>query len=91
METVLVAAAVILVVNFLASSVRVLLGPAGRDRLSALVLLSTTGAAVLAVLAELMEMSGLRDAALAIVALATITVIVRVVAERESTSERPEP
>lgn len=79
-------AAVILVVNFLVSSTRILRGPSSRDRLSALLLLSTTGAAVLCVLAVAMDTPPLRDAALAIVALAAVTVVVRVVGERQQSS-----
>lgn len=77
--------------NFLASSARVLLGPSGEDRVSALVLLSTTGAAVLALLAAVMDSSGLRDAALAIVALAAVIVIVRTVMQPGRGSEPGEP
>ena len=86
----LTAAAVVLVLNFAVSAGRVLRGPSGRDRLSALVLLSTTGAAVLAVLATASDAPGLRDAALAVVALATVIVVARVVVERGNGAERPE-
>lgn len=79
----LLAAVLVLVLNFMVSSARVLCGPTARDRLSALMLLSTTGAAVLCVLAEVMETPALRDAALALVALATVIVVVRVAGERQ--------
>ncbi|EOM74321.1 hypothetical protein Rrhod_4465 [Rhodococcus rhodnii LMG 5362] len=74
---------------FVVSSSRILRGPSTRDRLTALLLLSTTGAAALALLAEALDTPALRDAALAIVALATIIVFVRVSAERRR--EAPPP
>ncbi|MGV0838000.1 hypothetical protein [Mycolicibacterium thermoresistibile] len=81
----LAAVAVALVLNLLVSGTRILLGPSGRDRLTALLLLSSTGAAVLAVLAAVMDVPALRDAALATVALAAVIVVVRVAAERQPT------
>ncbi|RMI08954.1 monovalent cation/H+ antiporter complex subunit F [Cellulomonas triticagri] len=82
MSTFLLVAASVLVLNVVVSAVRVLRGPSTRDRTSALLLLSTTGAAVLLVLGAATGVPTLRDAALALVALSAVTVLVRVSAER---------
>jgi multicomponent Na+:H+ antiporter subunit F len=78
---VLVAVATFLLLNVLVGLVRVLLGPSTRDRLLGVILLGTTGVALLAVLAEVTGIPALRDAALALVALAALVVVVRVRAE----------
>ncbi|HLS26584.1 MAG TPA: hypothetical protein VK063_11990 [Beutenbergiaceae bacterium] len=77
-DAVLYGAVVFLVLNVLASLVRVLRGPSDHDRLLALLLMGTTAAGVLAILAHLMQMAALRDAALALVALAALVVLARV-------------
>lgn len=82
MHTFLLAASGVLVLNLVVSAVRVLRGPTTRDRTTALLLLSTTGAAVLVLLAHAVGMPALRDTALAVVALASVIVLVRVSAER---------
>ncbi|TSD54496.1 hypothetical protein FNM00_17265 [Aeromicrobium piscarium] len=51
-------------------------GPTARDRLTAFVLLGTTGAALLAVLGSLTGTAAFRDAAIAVVALATVVALV---------------
>jgi len=80
--TFLLAATAVLVLNVVVGAARVLRGPTTRDRTTALLLLSTTGTAALVVLAHATGTPALRDAALALVALATVTVVVRVAAER---------
>jgi multicomponent Na+:H+ antiporter subunit F len=77
----LVAAATFLLLNVLVGLARVLLGPATPDRLLGVILLGTTGVALLAVLAEVTGLPALRDTALALVALAALVVVVRVRAE----------
>jgi multicomponent Na+:H+ antiporter subunit F len=81
LEGLLVAVATFLLLNVLVGGARVLLGPSTRDRLLGVVLLGTTGVALLAVLAEVTGMPALRDTALALVALATLAVVVRIRAE----------
>lgn len=83
-DLVLTAVLVVLVLNVLACLVRVLGGPTGRDRLLGVVLAGTTGAAVLLVTAVLADVPAVRDAALVVVALATVTVVARVSTEREA-------
>lgn len=85
MTTFLLIAAGVLVLNLVVSSVRILRGPTTRDRTTALLLLSTTGAAVLVLLAHVAGSAALRDTALAIVALSSVIVVVRVTAERART------
>lgn len=82
-DLVLTLVLVVLVVNLLACLVRVLGGPTGRDRLLGVVLAGTTGAAVLLVTSVLVDVPALRDAALVLVALATVVVVTRVGLERE--------
>ncbi|SDH18422.1 multicomponent Na+:H+ antiporter subunit F [Rhodococcus triatomae] len=73
----------VLLVNFVVASYRIVRGNSSSDRLITLLLLSTTGAAVLGVLAELMDMPALRDAALAVVALSSLIVVVWTVGRRQ--------
>lgn len=82
---VLIAAAIVLLLNIAVASLRIGLGPDARNRLTGLLLLSTSGTAVLILLAQATDMPALRDAALALVALAALIVIVRVVGERART------
>lgn len=82
-DLVLTAVLVVLVVNVLASVVRVLRGPSGRDRLLGVVLAGTTGAGILLVSSVLADVPALRDTALVIVALATVVVLARTGLERE--------
>jgi multicomponent Na+:H+ antiporter subunit F len=81
MDALLTVVAVVLTLNVLAGLARVLLGPSTRDRLLGAVLLGTTGVALPAVLAEVTDVPALRDAALALVALAALVAVVRVRAE----------
>lgn len=82
MTSVLFAVAGVLGANMLASVWRIGRGPHPRDRLSGLLLLATTGAAVLVVLATALQEPALRDAALATAALATVVAVVRISGER---------
>lgn len=82
-DTVLTVVLVVLVLNMLGALVRVLGGPTGRDRLLGVVLAGTTGAGVLLVASVLAPAPALRDAALVVVALATVVVLARVGTERE--------
>lgn len=79
----LITVLVVLVLNMLVCLVRVLRGPTGRDRLLGVVLSGTTGSAVLLVAATVTGTTALRDAALVLVALATVVVVARVSTERE--------
>lgn len=76
-DAVLYGAVVFLVLNVLISLVRVVRGPSDHDRLLALLLMSTTAVGVLALLAYLAQVPALRDAALALVALAALVVLAR--------------
>lgn len=80
-DLVLTVVLVVLVLNVLACLVRVLGGPTGRDRLLGVVLAGTTGAAVLLVTSVVADVPAVRDAALVVVALATVTVVARVSTE----------
>lgn len=81
-STVLYAAAAFLVVNVLASLVQVVRGPTARYRLLVVVLIGTTGTALLALLAEAMGLPALRDGAVVLIALAALVVAVRARAEQ---------
>ncbi|GGC61323.1 hypothetical protein [Hoyosella rhizosphaerae] len=81
-EGFLVVAALVLLANIVVAGWRIVRGPSSRDRLMGLLLLTTTGTAVLLILAQATEMAALRDAALALVALAALIVIVRVAGEQ---------
>lgn len=80
-DGVLLAVATFLLLNVLVGLARVLAGPSTRDRLLGVILLGTTGTALLAVLADVTGLSALRDTALVLVALAALVVVVRVRAE----------
>ncbi|OZF42005.1 monovalent cation/H+ antiporter complex subunit F [Rhodococcus sp. 14-2470-1a] len=73
----------LLLLSLLVSLVRVVLGPSDRDRVMALALVSTTGVAVLLVLAQAIDTAALRDAALALAVVAALMVAVRIVGERQ--------
>lgn len=76
------AAAIVLLACILVGVVRALRGPTDRDRLVAFILLGTTGVALLVVLASAVDSAALRDAALTVVALATVVVVVYVARNR---------
>jgi len=84
------AAAAFLVVNVLVSLVQVFRGPTARHRLLVVVLLGTTGTAVLVLLAEADGIPALRDGAIVLIALATLVVAVRVRAEQPGRNAAPE-
>lgn len=71
-------ASIALVVTLLIGLIRVARGPSLRERLMGLALGSSTGTAILLLLAEATGTPALRDAALALVALAALIVCVRV-------------
>ena len=75
---VLQALAVVLVLNMVACLVRVVRGPGRRDRVTGVILAGTTGAALLATLSVLGDQPALRDAALALVALALVLTVTMV-------------
>jgi multicomponent Na+:H+ antiporter subunit F len=80
-DVALFAVAVFLLLNVVIGLTRAVRGPSVHDRLTAFLLLGTTGVALLAVLAAAADTPALRDAALAIVSLAAIVVLVRIQAE----------
>lgn len=84
MSSLLYAVAAVLVVNIAVALWRVAVADGTRDRLSGLLLLSTVGAAALIVLASATDQAALRDAAVAVVALAVLIVVVRVTSEGAS-------
>lgn len=72
----LVAVAVVLVACIVAGLWRGVRGPTAEDRLTAFVLLGTSGAALFIVLASALDVPALRDVAITVVALATVAVVV---------------
>lgn len=82
LETFLTVAAVVLAANLLVGVLRVSRGPDVRDRIAGLILLSTTGTAVLLVLAHTVDEPALRVVAAVVVALAAVIVVSLVVHER---------
>lgn len=75
----------------LVSLVQVARGPTARHRLLVVVLLGTTGTAVLALLAEASAVPALRDGALVLIALAALVVAVRVRAEQDRAAREADP
>lgn len=72
----LVTVAAVLVICIVAGLVRGVRGPTPEDRLTAFVLLGTSGAALFIVLASALDAPALRDVAITVVALATVAVVV---------------
>jgi multicomponent Na+:H+ antiporter subunit F len=79
--TLLQVVAIVLVANVFAGMLRVVVGPSARDRLLGVVLLGTTGVALLVLLAHVTDVPALRDTALVLVALAALVAVVRIRAE----------
>lgn len=71
---------VALVLTVAACLVRVVRGSSARDRVAGVILAGTTGAALLATLSEVGGAPALRDAALALVALALVLTVTMVTA-----------
>lgn len=82
-DTFLTLAALALIGTVLLGLVRVARGPSVQERLMGVALLSSTGTAVLLLLAVASDTPALRDSALALVALAALMVAVRALALRE--------
>lgn len=76
MTPVLMGVTVVLAVTLLAGLVRALRGPSAADRLTAALLVGTTGAALLVVLSAATGVAALRDVALVLVVLAALVVVV---------------
>ncbi len=72
----LIAVAAVLLACIVAGLWRAVRGPTAEDRLTAFVLLGTSGAALFVVLASALGVPALRDVAITVVALATVVVIV---------------
>ncbi|MDP3890330.1 monovalent cation/H+ antiporter complex subunit F [Nocardioides sp.] len=70
------AVAGVLLLAVVAGVGRAVRGPTTRDRLTAFVLLGTTGAALLVVLGSATAVPAFRDAAIVLVALATVVTVV---------------
>lgn len=75
-DVALVAVAAVLVAGIAAGLWRGVRGPTAEDRLTAFVLLGTSGAALFIVLATALGVPALRDVAITVVALATVAVVV---------------
>lgn len=75
--------AVVLLGCIVAGVWRAARGPTARDRLTAFVLLGTTGAALLIVIAALTDTPAFRDAAIAVVGLAAVVALVWTQRERQ--------
>jgi multicomponent Na+:H+ antiporter subunit F len=73
---VLYAVSLVLTANMLVGLVRVALGPTTADRLSAALMLASTGVGLLAVLSVVTGYPTLRDVALVLVVLSTLVVVV---------------
>lgn len=76
MTSVLLGVAVVLALTLFAGLVRALRGPRPADRLTAALLVGTTGAALLVVLSAATGVAALRDVALVLVVLASLVVVV---------------
>ncbi|APF35057.1 hypothetical protein CBF90_14575 [Microbacterium sp. AISO3] len=70
------AVAAVLLVCIVVGLWRAVRGPSPEDRLTAFVLLGTSGAALFVVLASALGVAALRDVAVTVVALATVVVVV---------------
>lgn len=79
---VLIVVAVVLVGNMPIAVARIVRGQSPRDRLLGVVLTGTTGSALLLVVSVVAGIDALRDTALVVVALATVTVMVWVDRDR---------
>ncbi|MDN5571887.1 MAG: monovalent cation/H+ antiporter complex subunit F [Propionibacteriaceae bacterium] len=90
-DGVLTGALAVLAWTMVATLVRVVAGPSARDRLLGVALASTTGVGFLLVAAVRFDQPALRDAALAIVALAVVVVASRLRGERAREESRPLP
>lgn len=88
-DTAMFAVATFLLANVLIALVRLVRGPHERDRLMAVLLLGTTGVAMLAVLAHATDTQAIRDAALTLVALAVLVILVW--HRRQSAAQRGSP
>lgn len=75
-DVALVAVAGLLLLCIVAGLWRGVRGPTSEDRLTAFVLLGTSGAALFIVLASALDVPALRDVAITVVALATVAVVV---------------
>lgn len=65
-----------LLLNIIAGLIRVWRGPTAPDRMLATLLFGTTGTAILLILAEVMSIPAIRDAAIVLALLAAISTIV---------------
>ncbi|MGB3480756.1 MAG: hypothetical protein WBB07_00885 [Mycobacterium sp.] len=88
MQTFLAGVVTVLILNVLASGIRVVRGPAVRDRVAGVALLSTTGVGALLVIAELLDEPAVRTAGLILVALAVVIVSV-LAAQQQKSTPRP--
>lgn len=82
-DAALYVAATVLVISMVAGLYRAWRGPTAGDRIAVLLLLGTSGVALLVVLAAALDIPALRDAALVVVLLATVVVIVRIRGTRD--------
>lgn len=76
MTPVLMGVTVVLALTLLAGLARALRGPSAADRLTAALLVGTTGTALLVVLSAATGLAALRDVALVLVVLAALVVVV---------------
>jgi multicomponent Na+:H+ antiporter subunit F len=76
MTNLVLALAFLLILNFVAGLLRIWWGPTAADRMLAAQLFSTTGTAVLLLLAEGLSTPGLRDVAMVSALLAAISTVV---------------
>lgn len=83
-DGVLTAALAALAGTLIVTLIRVVLGPTARDRLLGVALAGTTGIGFLLVAAVRFDLPALRDAALALCALAVVIVVARIAAERRA-------
>lgn len=77
--------ALLILLTLLTSLVRMVYGPTRADKLAINQLFSTCGSAILLVLSEAMEMSGLIDAALLLVLLSSVSMVCFTLAARDKT------
>ena len=84
MQTLLLIAAIVLLLTILAGLWRVVRGPSAADRMLAAQLFGTTGVGILLLLAEAWQQPALRDAALIFALLAVLAVVAFVRLRRET-------
>lgn len=88
-ETAYLGLVAFLLLNLVGGLVRILKGPTPADRMLAAQLFGTTGVAILLLLGEALERSGLRDVALVFALLAVVNTVVFVTTRERGAADPP--